>query len=89
MTNKFLNFAYCIGEAVEIVSAKGKRVGNGVVSDQKVVHGCELTYGWVPVMVKEIDPDIRPWSDFPTHSNLVEKGSFIAWPKAFLKHVSK
>lgn len=63
-------------------------MGKGVVTAQEEVHGRQLTYGWVPIMVQDIDPDIKPWSDFPTHSNLVENGSFVAWPKAFLKPVS-
>ena len=74
---------------VDILNAQGMAIGRGVVSDQAVVHGRKLTLGWIPIMVEEIQRETKAWSEFPTHSNLVEEKSFVAWPKVFLKHVNE
>jgi hypothetical protein len=74
---------------VKILSAEGVSLGRGVVTNQETVHGRELTYGWIPLMVQEIQTNVKPWTEFPTQSSLVEKNSFIAWPKAFLKPLKK
>lgn len=92
----FLNFCpsaqccylYTVGTDVELLSANGVLVGHGVVTGQTAVHGYELTYGWVPLMVKTIKTNVKPQAEFPTHSGEVEKDSFVAWPKAFLKRES-
>lgn len=59
--------------------------GEGTVTAQTTMHGKELTRGWVPVMVKEISLTVRPWQEYPTHSDEVERGSFVAWPVGHLR----
>ena len=76
-------------QELELCNARGDTVGRGRVTAQQSVHGRELTVGWIPLMVLDIQPDIRPWDEFPTQSGEVEKGSFIAWPKVFLKPTVK
>ena len=76
---------YTVGTAVHLLSAKGDILGHGVVTGQTTVHGHELTHGWIPLMVKTIKANVKPWADFPTHSGEVEKDTFVAWSKAFLK----
>lgn len=73
------------GDKVDILSASGRRVGYGTVTDQAVVHGRELKDGWLSLMVNDILPDTKPWDDFPTHTDIVEKNSFIAWPKSHVR----
>ena len=77
-----------VGTEVDLLSTKGVLLGHGVVTGQTVVHGYELTYGWVPLMVKTIKANVKPWAEFPTLSGEVEKDSFVAWPKAYLKSKS-
>ena len=52
---------------------------------KKKVHGREIMQGWVPLMVTEILPSIRPWPEYPTHSSEVEKNSFVAWLEQHLR----
>ena len=55
-----------------------------MVASQDKVHGRDIAQGWLPLMVTEILPSIRPWPEYPTHSGEVEKGSFVAWPEKYL-----
>jgi hypothetical protein len=71
------------------LSTEGKKLGSGIITDQKTVHCREITYGWIPLMVHNICPGVTPWKDFPTQSDIVEKDSFVAWPKTYLKPVNK
>ena len=78
-----------------MLNQEGSVVGEAVVTSQEKVHGRDIMQGWVPLMVTEIRPSIRPWSEYPTHSNEVESGSFVAWPEQYLcrrvekRHYSK
>ena len=64
-------------------------MGDGVITPQAVVHGHTLFEGWCAVQVKKLIGGIavRPWKKYPTHSGVVEEGSFVAWPKKHLKKV--
>lgn len=45
------------------------------------VHGYSLVNGWVAVMVTKLKASNIPcWADYPTLSEVVEQGSFTAWP---------
>ena len=59
-------------------------IGEATVASQEKVHGREIKQGWVPLMVNNILPSVRPWPEFPTHSGEVEKDSFVAWPEQYL-----
>ena len=55
-----------VGTEVELLSTKGLLLGHGVVTGQTAVQGYELSYGWVPLMVKTIKANVKPWVEFPT-----------------------
>ncbi len=78
-----------VGEEVEIMNVEGTKLGLGTVTGQKAVHGYEITYGWIPLVVCDICPGVKPWKDFPMQAETVEKDSFVAWPKAYLKPINK
>ena len=58
-------------------------VGTGrLMPNLQQVHGRKLKSGWVAVEVTDLnDENVESWSEFPTHSGFLEKGSFSAWPK--------
>ncbi|CAB4015378.1 Hypothetical predicted protein [Paramuricea clavata] len=70
-----------VGDNVSIFNASGEKVGDGQVTDQTIVHGYELKEGWIPLMVLDIVPGVKSQSNYPTSSGLVEKNSFVAWPR--------
>lgn len=77
------------GDHVEILDDGRRVVGEGTVTGQNIVHGRKLTDDWVPVLVKEITSTIRPWQEYPTHSDQVENNSFIAWPVNHLRRKTR
>jgi len=50
------------------------------------VHGHKLKSGWAVYSVTRIPVDNpKPLKDFPTHSGIIEAGSFVAWLKSHAK----
>jgi hypothetical protein len=69
-----------------LLDPKGKEAVICEKTDGTTVHGRNLTPGWAAFLVKRLcKPLVKPWKDFPTHSGVVEEGSFIAWPLSHIK----
>lgn len=75
---------FILGDLVHMLDQESCAVGEATVTSQEKVHGRDILQGWVPLMVTEILPSIRPWLEYPTHSGEVESSSFVAWPEQYL-----
>ncbi|CAB3996626.1 Hypothetical predicted protein [Paramuricea clavata] len=73
------------GDQVEILNANNQEIGSGEITSQITVHRYEVAGGWIPLLVKEIVPITKTWSEYPSHSGTVEIKSFVAWPSVHLR----
>ena len=64
-----------IGDPVCLLDHNGRKVGDGEVAGQTIIHGRELKEGWTALMVLEAVPGLKAHKEYPAHSGLVENQS--------------